>query len=109
MACFGAALGPVYGRNHQSTVSRLTTMSSLLNLKPNIGVYTDPQHNLWIDDAVPSVSDIQSGATLAEGEVIVEMRSTGICGYVSSCKTEYGVPTLHACAVQTCTSGMLGE
>ncbi|KAH9984464.1 chaperonin 10-like protein [Russula vinacea] len=55
-------------------------MSSLLNLKPNIGVYTDPQHNLWIDDAVPSVSDIQSGATLAEGEVIVEMRSTGICG-----------------------------
>ena len=88
--------------------SRLTTMSSLLNLKPNIGVYTDPQHNLWIDDAVPSVSDIQSGATLAEGEVIVEMRSTGICGYVSSRKTKYGAPTLHACAVQTCTSGMLG-
>jgi hypothetical protein len=62
-------------------------MSSLLNLKPNIGVYTDPRHNLWIDEAAPSIADIQSGATLAEGEVVVEIRSTGICGYVSSCKT----------------------
>jgi hypothetical protein len=83
-------------------------MSSLLNLKPNIGVYTDPQHNLWIDEADPSVADIQSGATPVEGEVIVEIRSTGICGYVSSCKAGHGAPTLHVCAVQTCTSGMLG-
>ncbi|KAI0255279.1 sorbitol dehydrogenase [Lactifluus subvellereus] len=55
-------------------------MSSLLNLKPNIGVYTDPQHNLWLDEADPPVTDIQSGANLREGEVIVEIRSTGICG-----------------------------
>ncbi|KAI0271783.1 sorbitol dehydrogenase [Russula aff. rugulosa BPL654] len=55
-------------------------MSSLLNLKPNIGVYTDPQHNLWIDEADPSSADIQSGAVPAEGEVVVEIRSTGICG-----------------------------
>jgi threonine dehydrogenase-like Zn-dependent dehydrogenase len=83
-------------------------MSSLVNLKPNIGVYTDPQHNLWIDEADPSVADIQSGATPAEGEVVVEIRSTGICGCVSSCKTGHRAPTLHACAAQMCTSGMLG-
>jgi L-iditol 2-dehydrogenase len=57
-------------------------MSSLLNLKPNIGVYTDPQHNLWLDKAEPSAADIQSGVAPAEGEVIVAIRSTGICGYV---------------------------
>lgn len=56
-------------------------MSSVLNLKPNIGVYTDPQHNLWIDKADPPVADIESGAALGEGEVVVEIRSTGICGY----------------------------
>jgi L-iditol 2-dehydrogenase len=55
-------------------------MSSLLNLKPNIGVYTDPQHNLWLDEADPPIADIRSGASLREGEVIVEIRSTGICG-----------------------------
>jgi len=58
---------------------RLTTMSSPSNLKPNIGVYTDPQHNLWIDKADPPVADIESAP--GEGEVVVEMRSTGICGY----------------------------
>jgi L-iditol 2-dehydrogenase len=55
-------------------------MSSLLNLKPNIGVYTDPQHKLWLDETDPPVTDIRSGASLREGEVIVEIRSTGICG-----------------------------
>jgi hypothetical protein len=59
---------------------RLSSMSSLFNLKPNIGVYTDPQHNLWIDEADPSSADIESGAVPAEGEVVVEIRSTGICG-----------------------------
>ena len=55
-------------------------MSSIFNLKPNIGVYTDPQHNLWIDEADPSAADIESGAVPANGEVVVEIRSTGICG-----------------------------
>ncbi|KAI0261754.1 GroES-like protein [Gloeopeniophorella convolvens] len=55
-------------------------MVSLSDLKPNVGVYTDPQHNLWLDDAQPSVASIQSGAALAEGEVVVQVRSTGICG-----------------------------
>ncbi|KAI9462528.1 GroES-like protein [Russula earlei] len=55
-------------------------MTSLSNLKPNIGVYTDPQHNLWVDKAEPSAADIQSGTAPGDGEVVVEIRSTGICG-----------------------------
>ncbi|KDQ61455.1 hypothetical protein JAAARDRAFT_30893 [Jaapia argillacea MUCL 33604] len=55
-------------------------MSSLNALKPNIGVFTDPQHNLWIDQASPSVEEIKKGDALQEGEVIVQIRSTGICG-----------------------------
>ncbi|KAI0028770.1 GroES-like protein [Vararia minispora EC-137] len=53
---------------------------STSELKSNIGVYTDPQHNLWIDAAEPSVEEIQAGAQLAPGEVVVQIRSTGICG-----------------------------
>ena len=58
-----------------------TTMS---DLKPNIGVFTDPQHNLWLDSASPSVEEIAKGDLLQPGEVVVQIRSTGICGYVSS-------------------------
>ncbi|KAH9041766.1 GroES-like protein [Lactarius pseudohatsudake] len=32
-----------------------------------------------LDEAQPSVADIQSGAALEKGEVVVEIRSTGIC------------------------------
>ncbi|KZV67758.1 GroES-like protein [Peniophora sp. CONT] len=49
-------------------------------LKANIGVYTDPSHALWIDPASPSVEEIKSGSTLERGEVVVAIRSTGICG-----------------------------
>ncbi|KAI0321290.1 GroES-like protein [Amylostereum chailletii] len=49
-------------------------------LKPNIGVYTDPQHNLWIDAAEPTVEQIKAGTHLEPGEVVVQIRSTGICG-----------------------------
>lgn len=70
---------------------RPITMSSALNLKPNIGVYTDPQHNLWIDKADPPVADIESGAALGEGEVVVEIRSTGICGYACAFTSRNGV------------------
>ena len=52
-------------------------------LKPNIGVFTDPQHNLWLDSASPSVEEIVKGDHLHPGEVVVQIRSTGICGYVS--------------------------
>lgn len=48
--------------------------------KPNIGVYTNPAHDLWISQAEPSVESAQTGADLKEGEVTVAIRSTGICG-----------------------------
>ncbi|PGH03159.1 L-arabinitol 4-dehydrogenase [Blastomyces parvus] len=48
--------------------------------KPNIGVYTNPNHDLWVAEAKPSVGDIVSGKSLKPGEVTIEVRSTGICG-----------------------------
>ncbi|KKY16589.1 putative xylitol dehydrogenase [Diplodia seriata] len=48
--------------------------------QPNIGVYTDPSHNLYIADAAPSLEDVKSGATLQPGEVTIAIKSSGICG-----------------------------
>ncbi|KAL2220615.1 putative xylitol dehydrogenase XdhB [Thermoascus aurantiacus ATCC 26904] len=48
--------------------------------KPNIGVYTNPNHDLWVAEATPSLQDVKSGKGLKPGEVTVEVRSTGICG-----------------------------
>lgn len=49
-------------------------------LKPNIGVYTNPGHELWVGAAEPSAESVQAGADLKPGEVTVAIRSTGICG-----------------------------
>lgn len=58
-------------------------MSSATTItKTNIGVYTNPKHDLWIAETTPTVEDIQSGKGLKPGEVVIEVRSTGICGYV---------------------------
>jgi L-iditol 2-dehydrogenase len=48
--------------------------------KTNIGVYTNPNHDLWIAETTPKVEDVQSGKGLKPGEVTIEVRSTGICG-----------------------------
>jgi L-iditol 2-dehydrogenase len=48
--------------------------------KPNIGIYTNPEHKLWVGDAVPSLESVQSGNDLQHGEVTVGIKSTGICG-----------------------------
>lgn len=48
--------------------------------KPNIGVFTNPGHDLWISDAAPSVENVQKGEGLKDGQVTVAIRSTGICG-----------------------------
>ncbi|KAH8597452.1 putative sorbitol dehydrogenase [Bisporella sp. PMI_857] len=50
------------------------------NSKPNIGVYTNPAHDLWVGDAKPSLEDVRSGTGLKVGEVTVGIKSTGICG-----------------------------
>ena len=52
------------------------------NSKPNIGVYTNPAHNLWIGSAEPAWENVESGEGLKEGEVTIAIKSTGICGYV---------------------------
>ncbi|WJG34438.1 L-arabinitol 4-dehydrogenase [Fusarium oxysporum Fo47] len=49
-------------------------------LKPNIGVYTNPNHDLWVTAAEPSAEAVKSGSDLKHGEVSVAIRSTGICG-----------------------------
>lgn len=47
---------------------------------PNIGIHIDPDHNLWLDKAAPSLEDVKSRANLQAGEVTVAVKTTGICG-----------------------------
>jgi L-iditol 2-dehydrogenase len=49
--------------------------------KANIGVFTNPAHDLWISDAGPTLESVQKGEELKEGQVTIAIRSTGICGY----------------------------
>ncbi len=48
--------------------------------KANIGVYTNPEHELWVAEAKPSLAEVEKGDTLKPGEVTVGIKSTGICG-----------------------------
>ncbi|KAK6350290.1 L-arabinitol 4-dehydrogenase [Orbilia brochopaga] len=49
-------------------------------LKQNVGVYTNPAHKLYVGETTPSAEDIQSEGLLQPGEVVIEMKATGICG-----------------------------
>ncbi|CRK39117.1 hypothetical protein BN1723_000667 [Verticillium longisporum] len=55
--------------------------------KGNIGVFTNPKHDLWINGAEPSLEKVNSGEGLAVGEVTVAIRSTGICGRIKTLPT----------------------
>ncbi|KAL8381389.1 hypothetical protein RB595_005588 [Gaeumannomyces hyphopodioides] len=49
--------------------------------KKNIGVFTNPKHDLWINETGPSLESVQKGGEeLKKGEVTIAIRSTGICG-----------------------------
>lgn len=48
--------------------------------KANIGVYTNPKHELWVAEAEPSLEAVQKGDGLKPGEVTLNIKSTGICG-----------------------------
>jgi len=48
--------------------------------EPNIGVYTNPAHELWVAESKPTLEEVHNGSTLKEGEVTIAIRSTGICG-----------------------------
>ena len=52
--------------------------------KPNIGIFTDPAHKLWVGESGPSLEEVKKGESLKEGEVTVGIKSTGICGSVAS-------------------------
>ncbi|OJK01219.1 hypothetical protein ASPACDRAFT_115815 [Aspergillus aculeatus ATCC 16872] len=48
--------------------------------KPNIGVYTNTKHDLWVAESKPTLEEVKSGESLRPGEVTIQVRSTGICG-----------------------------
>ncbi|KAJ9130421.1 L-arabinitol 4-dehydrogenase [Pleurostoma richardsiae] len=56
------------------------TAAAVKASKANIGVFTNPKHDLWISDAGPTLESVQKGEDLKPGQVTVAIRSTGICG-----------------------------
>jgi len=58
-----------------------TTATETKATKANIGVYTNPAHDLWVAEAAPTLEEVHKGEHLKEGEVTVAIKSTGICGY----------------------------
>ncbi|KAF2017783.1 GroES-like protein [Aaosphaeria arxii CBS 175.79] len=57
-----------------------TTTTQVKPSKANIGVYTNPAHDLWVAEAEPSLEEVNKGGDLKEGEVLLNVKSTGICG-----------------------------
>lgn len=57
-----------------------TTMTEVASSKANIGVYTNPAHDLWVGEAVPSKEEVEKGDSLQPGEITIAIKSTGICG-----------------------------
>jgi L-iditol 2-dehydrogenase len=55
-------------------------MTSITPSKANVGVFTNPNHDIWMADAEPTLEQVQAGTELKEGEVTIAIRSTGICG-----------------------------
>lgn len=61
-------------------MSSTTTATEVKPTKANIGVYTNPAHDLWVAEAEPSLEEVQKGGDLKPGEVLMNVKSTGICG-----------------------------
>ena len=61
-------------------MSSTTTATEVKPTKANIGVYTNPAHDLWVAEAEPSLEEVQKGGDLKPGEVLLNVKSTGICG-----------------------------
>lgn len=75
----------------------VTTTTEVKASKANIGVYTNPEHELWIAEAEPSLESVQKGGDLKEGEVLLNIKSTGICGsdihfwHAVRCQSSHGL------------------
>lgn len=52
--------------------------------KSNVGVYTNPAHELWVAESEPSLETVKKGEDLKDGQVTIAIKSTGICGFVLS-------------------------
>jgi hypothetical protein len=74
--------------------------------KANIGVFTNPEHHLWVAEAEPSLASVEKGEGLKPGEVTVGIKSTGICGYVGNTLGPKDAQ-LTSVSDPTFTSGML--
>jgi hypothetical protein len=70
-----------------STMSSTATETATVTA-PNVGVYTNPAHELWVADATPTADEASKGETLKEGEVSIAVKSTGICGQVALVDTQ---------------------
>ena len=57
-----------------------TVTTTIAPAKANIGVYTNPAHDLWVGDALPTQKEVEQGEGLQPGEVTIAVKSTGICG-----------------------------
>ena len=66
--------------DRQSVAMSSTAVTEVKPSKANIGVYTNPAHDLWVAEAEPSLETVQKGGDLKEGEVLLNVKSTGICG-----------------------------
>ena len=59
-----------------------TTLAETIT-EPNIGVFINPEHKLWVEETIPNADELKKGKgdDLPEGWVTVGIKSTGICGY----------------------------
>ena len=58
----------------------MATVTDTISL-PNVGVFTDPDHKLWVAESGPTLDSVKKGQDLKHGEVTVGIKSTGICGF----------------------------
>jgi L-iditol 2-dehydrogenase len=63
-----------------SAVNEVLADAPIEPTKANVGVFTNPEHKLWVAEAEPSVESVVKGDSLKPGEVTVGIKSTGICG-----------------------------
>ena len=72
-----------------------TTTTEVKPSKANIGVFTNPEHELWVAEAQPSLDVVEKGGDLKEGEVLLNIKSTGICGSDIHFWHAVSLPTMH--------------
>lgn len=92
-------------------MSTTTTVEGIS--KPNIGVFTNPEHKLWIEETTPKTDQVKTskGKDLPEGWVTVAIKSTGICGSVALVHSRPPLPLLtsqHSSDVHFWRHGAIG-